>query len=151
MNSCGLSNVWIDQDFRNIDWLKTCINDTLKKQYVQDWSSTVESSSKCVNYRIFKNKFYFRKLPIKVISWCRNSNIKIRTCNHRLPIETGRWSNIDRHLRICTMCDRKSIGDEYHYIMECTYFSNERKILLPSRFHKNHNTFKFKELMNSGK
>ena len=48
------------------------------------------------------------------------------------------------------MCDRKSIGDEYHYIMECTYFSNERKILLPSRFHKNHNTFKFNELMNSG-
>ena len=48
------------------------------------------------------------------------------------------------------MCDRKNIGDEYHYIMECTYFSNERKILLPSRFHKNHNTFKFNELMNSG-
>ena len=30
------------------------------------------------------------------------------------------------------MCDRKSIGDEYHYIMECTYFSNDRKISLPS-------------------
>ena len=30
LNSCGLSYVWIDQDFRNINWLKTCINDTLK-------------------------------------------------------------------------------------------------------------------------
>ena len=34
LNSYGLSYVWIDQDFRNINWLKTCINDTLKKQYV---------------------------------------------------------------------------------------------------------------------
>ena len=48
------------------------------------------------------------------------------------------------------MCDRKGIGDEYRYIMECTYSSNERKRMLPSRFHKNHNTFKFKELKNSG-
>ena len=31
-----------------------------------------------------------------------------------------------------------------------TYFSNERKILLPSRNHKNHNMLKFNELMNSG-
>ena len=61
--------------------------------------------------------FFYLRIPF----------IKIRTCNHRLPIETGRWSNIDRNLRMCTMCDRKSIGDEYHYIMECTYFSNERK------------------------
>ena len=30
------------------------------------------------------------------------------------------------------------------------YFSIERKILLPSIFHKKHNTFKFNELMNSG-
>ena len=76
--------------------------------------------------------------------------MKIRTCNHRLPTETGRWSNTDRNLRICTMCDRKSIRDEYHYIKECTYFSNERTILSTSGFHKNHNTFKFNELMNSG-
>ena len=29
LNSCGLSYVWIAQDFRNINWLKICINDTL--------------------------------------------------------------------------------------------------------------------------
>ena len=58
LNSCGLTYVWIYQDFRNINWLKTCINDTLKKQYVQEWSSTVESSSKCLNYRILKQLLF---------------------------------------------------------------------------------------------
>ena len=47
------------------------------------------------------------------------------------------------------MSDRKSLGEEYH-VMECTYFSRERNILLPSIFYKNHNKFKFNELMNSG-
>jgi hypothetical protein len=29
---------------------------------------------------------------------------KFRTTNHRLPVETGRWNNIDRVDRICTKC-----------------------------------------------
>ena len=88
---------------------------------------------------------YLLRLPRDL----RNPFIKIRTCYHRLPIETGRWSNIDRNLRICTMCNRKCIGEEYHYIMECTYYANEKKILLPCRFKKK-NAFNFNELMNSG-
>ena len=44
---------------------------------------------------------------------------KFRTTNHKSPIETGRWNNIDRVNRICTKCDNKTIGDEYHYIMQC--------------------------------
>ena len=48
------------------------------------------------------------------------------------------------------MCDRKRIGDEITTLWNGTYFSNERKILLPSRIHKNHNMLKFNKLMNSG-
>ena len=28
--------------------------------------------------------------------------------------------------RICTKCDNVTIGDEYHYIMECEHFSTFR-------------------------
>ena len=35
-----------------------------------------------------------------------------------LPIERGRWQNVDRNLRICNLCDKKEIGDECHYILE---------------------------------
>jgi hypothetical protein len=51
---------------------------------------------------------------------------KFRTTNHKLPIETGRWNNIDRVNRICTKCNNITIGDEYHYIIECEHFSNFR-------------------------
>ena len=88
---------------------------------------------KIVSYRIFKTNFTLESYLLRLPSDLRIPFIKLRTCNHRLPIDTGRWSNKDRNLRICTMCDRK-IGEEYHYIIECTYFSNEKK-MLPSRFH----------------
>ena len=59
---------------------------------------------------------------------------KFRCSNFKLPIETGRWFGIPREQRICTLCDFHKIGDEFHYVFECTqkeikearikYFSN---------------------------
>lgn len=46
------------------------------------------------------------------------SNLRLSCC--KLPIVTGRYSNIDRCNRICTKCKYK-VGTEYHCIMECFY------------------------------
>jgi hypothetical protein len=40
---------------------------------------------------------------------------KFRTTNHRLPIEIGRWQNIERNNRICLLCDTKPL--EMHFII----------------------------------
>jgi hypothetical protein len=40
-----------------------------------------------------------------------------------LPIERGRWQNADRNLRICNLCDKKEIGDEFHYILEVQHIT----------------------------
>ena len=112
------------------------------------WFATM-SSSKCINYRIFKTDFGLENYLMNLPKDLRVTFTKLRTCNHHLPIEKGRWHNIDRNLRICTMCDFKTVGDEYHYIMECKYFSKDREIFFPNRFCNNPNTFKFNELMSS--
>ena len=39
----------------------------------------------------------------------------------KLPIEVGRWSNIPREQRICTLCNLQKIGDEFHYLFECSH------------------------------
>jgi hypothetical protein len=43
----------------------------------------------------------------------------------------GRWSNIPRENRHCELCQKNQIGDEYHYIFECTNLSEKRTSLLP--------------------
>jgi hypothetical protein len=42
----------------------------------------------------------------------------MRTSNLHLPIETGRWANIPRQDRICTLCN-ENIGDEVHILFRC--------------------------------
>jgi hypothetical protein len=45
----------------------------------------------------------------------------IRTTNHKLPIEQGKWNNIGRSNRWCILCNKNEIGDEIHYILKCKY------------------------------
>ena len=44
---------------------------------------------------------------------------KFRLSNTKLPIETGRYHNIERNRRYCTLCEANCIGDEYHLVFEC--------------------------------
>ena len=52
-----------------------------------------------------------------------------RCLNHRLPIERGRFWGIERDDRICDICNKNQLGDEYHYLFNCTFFNNEKKSL----------------------
>ena len=122
---------------------------TLESQFIQEWHSSVENSSKCTNYRIFKTAFGFEDYLTKLPKDLRNAFVKFRTTNHRLPIETGRWRNIDRSLRFCTLCNKNCIGDEFHYLLECTYFDKLRKLYLHRKYFVTPNIIKFKDLLTS--
>ena len=39
---------------------------------------------------------------------------RLRIGGHGLPIETGRWDNIEVSHRICQECDLNEIGNEWH-------------------------------------
>ena len=68
--------------------------------------------------------------------------------NPKLPIETGRWYGIDRENRQCLKCNSRSIGDEFHYIMECHFFFAENRTQLISRYLTQRPTIlKFKKIM----
>ena len=49
-----------------------------------------------------------------------------------LEIETGRWYNIPKDERFCTLCGQ-SIGDGFHLLFVCCneYLVNMRRIYLP--------------------
>ena len=46
--------------------------------------------------------------------------MQVRSGNTKLPIETGKWFNIPKENRICKICNIKEIGDEFHYLLNCT-------------------------------
>jgi hypothetical protein len=74
---------------------------------------------------------------------------RFRITNHRLPVEVGRWKTIIRENKFCHLCSRRELGDEYHYIFECTEFINERKLYFDFVHINRHNIIKYNNLMSS--
>ena len=75
--------------------------------------------------------------------------IKFRTSNFKLPIETGRWSNVSIHERKCNLCATNDLGNKFHYLLTCPFFENDRKELLEPYYFIRPNIIKYKELLTS--
>ena len=144
----GYHYVWLSQNFSNKISLLNSIKRVLTDQFYQNWNASLNESSKALYYKLFKEKpsmdLYILELPINLRIW----TTRFKIANHRLPIETGRWRNLDKDKRICTLCNN-SIGDEYHFLLVCPSLSNIRCKYLPNYYCKNPSIDKFISLMKS--
>ena len=90
----------------------------LQDQFIQSWFSDMNKSSRGQFYGMFKNEFklepYLLKLSQVNFTWL----CKLRTCNMKIPIETGRWVNMPQEKRLCKFFN-DDIGDEFHYLFTC--------------------------------
>ena len=46
-----------------------------------------------------------------------------------LRIETGRYRGESLEDRLCILCNKQEIEDEFHFIFSCNFYETERKIL----------------------
>ena len=72
---------------------------------------------------------------------------KFRCGNFKIPSITGRFDNVEFHERICKLCFRRSIGDEFHYLFECDAFTTKRNLYIKNYFIRNPSTFKMEQLL----
>ena len=147
LQDVGLNYIWLNNNIHNSDWLCNEIKKRLQCQYLHKWNTEIQTSSKSINYRIFKTnfvtEFYITHLQPKFYI----PLARFRTTNNRLPVERGRWENVERAHRICTLCNCNAISDEFHFLFECEAFKERRKVFL-LRFYLRHvNTLKFQMLM----
>lgn len=144
LDSTGNTFVWINQATINFNptWLSEIVKRTLKDQFIQKWFTDINNTPKCLTYRICKEKFGFEEY-LNQLNW--HIICKFRTCNHKLPIETGRHIGLHRRERLCTFCNT-SVGDEFHIALECPALKELRDNILPLRYCSRPNIVKFKEL-----
>ena len=119
----------------------------LMELHITPWKHSIFDSPKCLNYRIFKEDFtlgnYFNILPDDLSKAFCN----FRILNQRMPIEWGRFLGTSMDDRICELCFHNKIGDKYHYLIECSYFSDARRVYLPRNLFARPNTDTFRRLM----
>ena len=104
-------------------------------------------SIKCT-YRLLKDAFGQNKYFSSLI----NNQIRIltrfRARNNKFPIEIGRWKAKSVSERTCQLCN-KDLGDEFHYLLQCEIFCNERRQYVKPYHFRLPNTIKFNQLINT--
>ena len=66
---------------------------------------------------------------------------------HNLNIETGRFYNLDRHERVCSMCNLNVVEDECHFILQCEKFIDVRRRYLKKYYWQIPSCFKLAQLL----
>jgi hypothetical protein len=105
-------------------------------------------SPRCHLYRnIFDNnvlQFYLER-PVNYILI---SHIFVKWyISHNLNIETGRFYNLDRHERMCSMCSLNVVEDEYHFILQCEKYIDVRRKHLKKYYWQRPSCFKLVQLL----
>ena len=92
----------------------------IKDQFIQQWKSEIENSSRLKYYNKYKTEFCIEQYLLN------NKNDKLRKqltqfrlSAHKLAIEAGRFQNIEREQRLCTFCNQHQIETEFHFLRIC--------------------------------
>ena len=145
----GFSHLWNDQIPLNTQFLKLSVKQRLQDHFIQKWFSDMINSSRGEFYSKFKSEFKLENYLLNLNSTNRTYITKLRTCNLKFPIETGRWLGVPKEERLCNLC-KNSVGNEFHYIFCCEMLNDVRAKHLNKYFLNNPNEIKMYKMLNIG-
>ena len=128
-NQCGLPYLWTKVGVDNsipIGEIKQMLHD----QYLQEWSSSLSSTSgKLRLYKLCKYEFK-RELYLQLPMHLRCILSRLRLSYHSLLIETGRYRKpkpIPVDERKCIFCNMNAIEDEIHFLFFIVNFTKKQR------------------------
>ena len=75
---------------------------------------------------------------------------RFRTGNNHLPVNKCRFSN-NNDDKLCNLCDSGDVGDEFHFLLNCSYFNADRDLYIPRYYRTHPNTLKMQNLFESSR
>lgn len=112
--------------------LMNIVKRNLIKQFKNFWYQERNKNmldGKLDTYFIVKNVFCREPYLSLEKFHLRKALCKLRISAHNLLIETGRYSKnkiLSREERICRFCNTNAIENEFHFLTQCSLYSNER-------------------------
>ena len=142
LDNSGNSFLWEQQfDFETKLPFYKGISQNLYDCILSVWFEKVESGSRCTNYKVFKHvlelEFYLTNLSPQY----HTVMSKFRCGSNKLPVNKYRFIGNEAD-KMCKLCDKHDIGDEYHYMFICSHFRRERELHLKKYFFTRPNTQK---------
>ena len=72
--------------------------------------------------------YIFYNIPIKF----RKALSKLKCSGHCLNVGVGRHNSIEYLERICYLCDKQELEDDFHFVIKCPVDKNLRDVYLPA-------------------
>ncbi|XP_077868890.1 uncharacterized protein LOC144359815 [Saccoglossus kowalevskii] len=134
LNFLDLGDVWTQCKHNSNYSLLHPILDRLIKRFktvaensIYDDNKSKNHKNKLRTYRLLKKDYTYEKyLTVVKNPNHRSALTKLRISAHTLPIEMGRYKNIDISHRKCKVCDLDEVEDEKHFLLKCKLHQEER-------------------------
>ena len=121
LNICGLQQIDVMDISRNQHAFTRNLKERLKELYEEKWEiESKKKDGKLSFYYEVKGNFQFEGYLDNIQRRDRKEITKFRLASHKLPVEALRYGEISREDRKCTICSMNKVGDEWHYLTECT-------------------------------
>ena len=109
LNTCGMTNVWLDPNSIDHNWLKKAIELRLSDLYIHEWESQMNTKSSCTTYRSIKPYFKQEKYLSLPNRSDRINLCKFRCRNTKIPVVTQGYTNRNNpatpyEKRLCEVC-----------------------------------------------
>ena len=148
LDSAGFSYLW-DSTQKGEEIIVKAVSERLKDIDAQQWHSEVSENSLCSNYKLIKDKHETEMYISKLSGKTRTALTRFRCGNHNIPVSITRRNHSSESCPSCPLCTKHHPGDEYHYILECPFFEEERNKFIPKYYRTHINTLKFRQLFNT--
>ena len=145
--NAGMGIYWYNQHVGSVKQFLSAFRQRLQDVYLQNWFANVSSTSTGRLFIHIKDDFGFESYLHMTNKAQRVAITKFRLSSHLFNIERGRWRHIIRNERKCTLCD--TIEDEYHCLIECPRYVNERKCNIPVCLRERPSMFRFIQFLKS--
>jgi len=123
------SDIWDKPNIVTTSSISDVISSALKTIYENLWLDVVKlPEGKLRTYATFKNIFQLENYVTMFNKPLRSTFTTLRISAHTLMIEKGRYFSpkLPVENRICKLCNLGKVEDEYHFIMECTLYTEYR-------------------------
>ena len=149
LQTCGFGHVWQNQGVENDSMFLKVFKDRVRDNFGQTIQRELRNSSRGKLYILYQEHFICATyLNVVKTANHRRALCRLRSSNHRLAIESGRWHKphpIPIEDRKCSICN--DLEDEYHFVLICSVYRELRKKYIPKYYYSRPNMLKYIELM----
>ena len=57
------------------------------------------------------------------------------------------WNAVEYVDRKCNLCNLNDVGDKYHYLLICHYFTTDKKVYIHKKYYSRSNIIKYQEFI----